>query len=45
MAALLLGLGALLLAVIAGAAIDPRLGNMDQAEDEVLSMDEIALTA
>jgi hypothetical protein len=44
MTALLLGVGALLLAVVAGALLDPR-PNTDRADDQVPSMDEIALTA
>jgi hypothetical protein len=43
MTALLLGVGALLLAVVAGALPDPRPPNTDRAN--VPSMDEIALTA
>jgi hypothetical protein len=45
MTAVLLGLGALLLAVVAGALLDPRASNTDQADDSVPSMDEIALAA
>jgi hypothetical protein len=45
MAALLLGVGALLLAVVAGALLEPRASNTDQADDSVPSMDEIALAA
>ena len=45
MTALLLGIGALLLAVVAGALLDPRHGNMDRADDQVPSMDAIALIA
>jgi hypothetical protein len=44
MTALLLGLGALLLAVVAGALLDPRPSSTDRADDQVPSMDEIALT-
>ena len=43
MAAVLLGLGALLLAVVAGALLDPRPSNMDRADDQVPSTDDIAL--
>ena len=43
MTTLLLGLGALLLALVAGALLDPRPGN--RADDQVPSMDEIAATA
>jgi hypothetical protein len=45
MTALLLGVGALLLAVVAGAPLDPRASNIDQADESVPSMDEIALAA
>ena len=45
MTALLLGLGALLLAVAAGALLDPRPDHTDRANDQVPSMDEIALAA
>jgi len=45
MTALLLGVGALLLAVVAGALLDPRLPHTDRADDQVPSMDDIALTA
>jgi hypothetical protein len=45
MTALLLGLGALLLAVVAGALLDPRPFHTDQADDQMPSMDEIVLTA
>ena len=45
MTALLLGVGALLLAVVAGALLEPRPRNTDRADDQVPSMDEIALTA
>jgi hypothetical protein len=45
MTALLLGIGALLLAVGAGALFDPRLAHTDRADGQVPSMDEIALTA
>ena len=45
MTALLLGIGTLLLAVIAGALLDPRPGHAGQADDQVPSTDEIALTA
>jgi hypothetical protein len=38
MAALLLGLGALLLAVVAGALLDPRPFDTDRADDQVPSM-------
>jgi hypothetical protein len=44
MIALLLGVGALLLAVVAGALLDPRPCNTDRADD-LPSMDEIALAA
>jgi len=43
MTALLLGVGALLLAVVAGALLDPRPSNTDRADDQVPSMDAIAL--
>ena len=45
MTALLLGVGALLLAVVAGTLLDPRASNTDQADDAVPSVDEIALAA
>ncbi len=45
MTALLLGVGALLLAVVAAALLDPRPCNTDRADDQVPSMDEIELTA
>ena len=45
MTALLLGVGALLLAVVAGALLDPRPSNRNPADDQVPSMDEIALAA
>jgi hypothetical protein len=45
MTALLLGVGVLLLTVVAGALLDPRPSHMDRADDQVPSMDEIALTA
>jgi hypothetical protein len=45
MTALLLGLGALLLAVVAGALLDSRPSNADRVDDQVPSMDEIVLTA
>jgi hypothetical protein len=45
MTALLLGVGALLLAVVAGALLDPRPSNTERADDQVPSMDEIALAA
>ena len=45
MTALLLGVGALLLAVVAGALLDPRASSTDQADDSVPSKDEIALAA
>ncbi len=45
MTALLLGLGALLLAVVASALLDPRSSNTARANDQVPSMDEIALAA
>jgi hypothetical protein len=45
MTALLLGLGALLLAVVAGALLDPRPSHTDRADDQMSSMDEIVLTA
>ena len=44
MTALLLGVGALLLAVVASALLDPR-PVQEWADDQVPSMDEIALTA
>ena len=44
MTALLLGLGALLLAVAAGALLDPRPSHTDRADDQMPSMDEIVLT-
>jgi hypothetical protein len=43
MTALLLGIGALVLAVVAGALLDPRPGNTDRADDPEPSMDEIVL--
>ena len=43
MTALLLGVGALLLAVVAGALLNPRPSNTDRADDPVSSMDAIAL--
>ena len=43
MIALLLGAGALLLAVVAGALLDPRPHTTNGADDQVPSMDEIAL--
>jgi hypothetical protein len=45
MTALLLGVGVLLLTVVAGALLDPRPDHTDRADDQVPSMDEIALTA
>jgi hypothetical protein len=45
MTALLLGVGALLLALVAGALLDPRPAQTDRADDQVPSVDEIALTA
>jgi hypothetical protein len=45
MIALLLGVGALLLALVAGVLLDPRPSNTDRADDQVPSMDEITLTA
>ena len=45
MTALLLGVGALLLAVVVRALLDPRASNIDQADDSVPSVDEIALVA
>jgi hypothetical protein len=45
MTALLLGVGALLLAVVVSALLDPRPSNTDRADDQVLSMDEIVLAA
>ena len=45
MTALLLGVGALLLTLVAGALLDPRPGHTDPADDQVPSVDEIALTA
>jgi hypothetical protein len=35
----------LLLAVVAGALLDPRTRNTDRADEQVPSMDEIALAA
>ena len=43
MTALLLGVGALLLAVVAAALLDP--GPRNHADNDVPSMNEIALTA
>jgi hypothetical protein len=43
MIALLLGMGALSLAVVAGALLDRRPPNTDGADDQVPSMDAIAL--
>ena len=43
MIALLLGVGTLLLAVIAGALLDPRPHNTNRADDQVPATDEIAL--
>ena len=45
MTALLLGVGALLLALVAGALLDSRRSNTDRPDGPVPSMDEIALTA
>jgi hypothetical protein len=45
MTALLLGVGALLLAVVAGAMLDSRPRNTDRTDDQVPSMDEITLAA
>ena len=45
MTALLLGVGALLLAVVVSALLDPRPSNTDRADDQVPSMDEIVLAA
>jgi hypothetical protein len=45
MTALLVGVGALLLAVVAGALLDPRPSDTDRADGQVPSMDKIALTA
>jgi hypothetical protein len=45
MTALLLGVGTLLLAVIAGALLDPRPSNTDRADTQMPSMDEIVLVA
>jgi hypothetical protein len=45
MTALLLGVGALLLAVVASALLDPRPAQTDRADDQVPSMDAIALIA
>jgi hypothetical protein len=45
MTALLLGVGALLLAVVAGALLDPRASNADRADDQVPSTDAIVLAA
>jgi hypothetical protein len=42
MTALLLGVGVLLLTVVAGALLDPQPSNTDRADDKVPSMDEIA---
>jgi len=44
MTALLLGVGVLLLAVVAGALLDPRPSNPDRADGELPSMEEIGLT-
>jgi hypothetical protein len=41
MTALLLGLGALLLAVAAGALLGPRPSHTDRADDQMPSVDEI----
>jgi hypothetical protein len=43
MTALLLGVGALVLAVIARELLDPRPRNAERADDQVPSMDEIVL--
>ena len=45
MTALLLGVGALLLAVVAAALLDPQPSNTDRADDQVPSMEAIALIA
>jgi hypothetical protein len=45
MTALLLGVGTLLLAVIAGALLDPRPSNTNRTDSKVPSMDEIVLVA
>jgi hypothetical protein len=45
MTALLLGMGALLLALFAGALLDPQPSKTDQADDRMPSMDEIAHVA
>jgi hypothetical protein len=38
-------MGALLLALVAGVLLDPQPSNTDRADDQVPSMDDIALTA
>ena len=43
MTALLLGVGALVLAVVASALLDRRPRNTDRADDQVPSIDEIVL--
>lgn len=43
MTALLLGVGALVLAVVASALLDQRPRNADRADDQVPSIDEIVL--
>jgi hypothetical protein len=43
--ALLFGVGALSLAVVAGALLDPRASKADRTSDQASSMDEIALAA
>jgi hypothetical protein len=45
MTALLLGVGVLLLTVVAGALLDPQPSDTDRADDQVPSMDEIVLAA
>lgn len=45
MTALLLGMGVLLLALFAGALLDPQPSKTDQADDRMPSMDEIAHVA
>jgi hypothetical protein len=43
MTALLLGVGALLLALVASALLDPRPAQTDRADDQAPSMDEIRI--
>jgi hypothetical protein len=45
MAALLLGVGALLLAVVVGTLLDPRPSKADRADSQLLSTNQIALAA